>query len=191
MLRVFAGLEAPHTQTSRMEREVLLRQLPGKKTIVEIGVYEGSTTALLAEKADLDSTVYGIDPFFPGRLGICWGEVIAKHVTRTERASGRVRLVRRLSHEASDEVPGKVDFIFIDGDHSLEGIRRDWETWAPRVRSGGILALHDSFPRARQSPTLGSQRFYAERIASDPRYEEIAREGSLAILRKCLSNDEK
>jgi predicted O-methyltransferase YrrM len=33
--------------------------------------------------------------------------------------------------------------LFIDGDHSYEGVRRDWELYSPLVRPGGLIALHD------------------------------------------------
>jgi predicted O-methyltransferase YrrM len=144
----------------------------------------GATTALLVERADVDAVIYGIDPFFPGRLGICWGELVAKHVTRKARAADRVRFVKRLSPQAAETIPGEVDFLFVDGDHSLAGIRCDWETWAPRIRTGGILALHDSFPTPNSPPTLGSQAFYADVIAGDLRFEQIARQDSLAVLRR-------
>jgi predicted O-methyltransferase YrrM len=35
------------------------------------------------------------------------------------------------------------DFLFIDGDHSTEGARMDYDMYAPLVRSGGIVAFHD------------------------------------------------
>ena len=183
-INVLVGNEAPHTQTTPEERAELVRYLPGAKTIVEIGVFEGASTALLAVNADRDATIYGIDPMFPGRLGICWGEIVAKHVTKSERSTGRVRLVKRMSYEASNQVAGPVDFMFIDGDHSLEGIRRDWETWAPRIRPGGIMALHDSFLAPNSSQTLGSQKFYEDVISHDTRFKQIARQGSLSVLRR-------
>ena len=36
-----------------------------------------------------------------------------------------------------------VDFLFIDGDHSYEGVKKDWDMYKPLVREGGIIALHD------------------------------------------------
>ena len=36
-----------------------------------------------------------------------------------------------------------LDALFIDGDHSYEGVRADFERYAPLVRRGGIVALHD------------------------------------------------
>lgn len=38
---------------------------------------------------------------------------------------------------------GQFDFIFIDGDHTLEGVRKDFEMYGPLCRPGGIIAFHD------------------------------------------------
>ena len=38
-------------------------------------------------------------------------------------------------------LPSAIDFLFLDGDHSYEGVRRDFENYAPLVRPGGIVAL--------------------------------------------------
>lgn len=42
----------------------------------------------------------------------------------------------------------QIDFLFIDGDHSIEGVTSDWESFSPFVRSGGIVAFHDYDPFA-------------------------------------------
>lgn len=36
-----------------------------------------------------------------------------------------------------------IDFLFIDGDHSEEGVNADYRIWRPRVRSGGWIGFHD------------------------------------------------
>jgi predicted O-methyltransferase YrrM len=36
--------------------------------------------------------------------------------------------------------------LFIDGGHGPEPAHRDYETWAPKVAAGGLLAIHDVFP---------------------------------------------
>ena len=40
----------------------------------------------------------------------------------------------------------KVDFLFIDGDHTYEGVKRDFEMYSPLVKEGGIVAFHDICP---------------------------------------------
>jgi len=36
-----------------------------------------------------------------------------------------------------------LDFIFIDGDHSYEGVKRDYYNYLPFVKEGGFIAMHD------------------------------------------------
>jgi cephalosporin hydroxylase len=36
-----------------------------------------------------------------------------------------------------------IDFIFIDGDHSYNGVKTDYEMYGPLVRKGGVISFHD------------------------------------------------
>jgi predicted O-methyltransferase YrrM len=36
-----------------------------------------------------------------------------------------------------------VDFLFIDGDHTFDGVKQDYEMYSPLVRPGGVVAFHD------------------------------------------------
>jgi predicted O-methyltransferase YrrM len=49
--------------------------------------------------------------------------------------------IRGYSPAAGSEVPGEVDMVFIDGDHSREGITADIEHWLPRTRK--LICGHD------------------------------------------------
>ena len=46
-------------------------------------------------------------------------------------------------HASATPCDELVDFLFIDGDHSLEGVKLDDEQYGQLVRSGGIIAFHD------------------------------------------------
>ena len=48
--------------------------------------------------------------------------------------------------ETIARVEGPFDFAFIDGDHSYGGVRADWLNYSPLVRSGGLVAFHDTWP---------------------------------------------
>ena len=39
---------------------------------------------------------------------------------------------------------GPLEFLFINGHHSFDGLRQDREAWTPLMADGGIIALHDS-----------------------------------------------
>jgi predicted O-methyltransferase YrrM len=38
---------------------------------------------------------------------------------------------------------GKVDFLFLDGDHTYDGVKADFEMYSGLVRPGGLIAFHD------------------------------------------------
>ena len=72
--------------------------------------------------------------------------------------------------------------VFIDGGHGSEPAHRDYETWAPKVAAGGLLAIHDVFP----DPAQGGRPPYEiyTRALESGRFDEVddARCGSLRVL---------
>jgi len=36
-----------------------------------------------------------------------------------------------------------VDFLYIDGDHAYDAVKRDYEAWHPFVKKNGIIGFHD------------------------------------------------
>jgi predicted O-methyltransferase YrrM len=181
-----AGFDEPKTQTTEAERELLCSFLLGKKHVVEIGVFEGYTTRILAEQSDVDAMIYGIDPFFPGNLGVCWSEQIARKYNDQYLMNGKLNFIPKLSTEVGSDIPNSVDFVFIDGDHTLAGITADWGYWTNRLISGGIIALHDSVqsPDIHSDFTLGSIQYFESHIRHDVRFELMCQKDSLSVLRK-------
>jgi predicted O-methyltransferase YrrM len=72
--------------------------------------------------------------------------------------------------------------VFIDGGHTFEAARSDYESWADKVAPGGILAIHDLFP----NPDEGGQApitIYREALASG-RFDELPTTKTLGVLRR-------
>lgn len=179
-LKFFLLLDEPDTQVTQRELRCLLDHVNGAKVVVEIGCYEGRTTAALAKQTT--GKVYSIDPFFRGRLPVCYGELIAKAHCRRQGAAN-VQFLKGFSHDIAPTFDEPIDFLFIDADHTYEAIKKDWSDWAHKVRPGGIIALHDS-RLAENSPThLGSMQFYEQDVSQMKRVEEIGAVDSLAVLR--------
>lgn len=180
------GLHLPHSQTTEKERNLITKYADGKTTAVEIGVYEGRTTAVIAGSIAKNGKVFAIDPFFSGRLGIPYGKMIAHHYLRRKGLTGKIHFLEMLSHEAVALLKEDIDFLFIDGDHSYEGITRDWEDWAGKIRPGGIAALHDtSVPDHDPSvASLGSYRYFQNQIIHDDRFQWLETVDSLNILQR-------
>jgi hypothetical protein len=63
---------------------------------------------------------------------------------RLQPHEGRFQVHRRLSTEAADRfADASLDFVYLDADHSREGLLEDLEAWHPKVRAGGVIAGHD------------------------------------------------
>lgn len=56
---------------------------------------------------------------------------------------------------------GSIDLIHIDGFHSYEALKEDYESWLPKLADNGVMLLHD----VSQESGYGSARYYAEEIA--------------------------
>ncbi len=54
------------------------------------------------------------------------------------------------------------DLLFIDADHSEAGVRRDYEDYAPMVRSGGVIAFHDALKRPTYEEEITVWKFLAD-----------------------------
>jgi hypothetical protein len=54
-----------------------------------------------------------------------------------------IRKIMKKSEDAFDDIDFEIDLIHIDGDHSYEGVKRDFELYFEKVKHNGIITLHD------------------------------------------------
>lgn len=178
-LKYFAGLDSPITQVSAEELRLLTHHASNAKVLVEVGTFEGATTKALAEATSGD--VYSIDVFFPGRIGICYAEIIAR---RNCGGLGNVTILKGASADVALSFRQPIDFLFIDADHSYEGVKADWLVWFPKVRINGVIAMHDCKYTERMPEPQGSWAFYKKEVTEMSNVEEIGAVESLVVLRK-------
>jgi predicted O-methyltransferase YrrM len=184
-LGVLFGVSHPETQTTPREREALAKYASGAATVVEIGVFEGVNTVILSKAMRKDGKTFGIDPFFKGGLGVCYHKMITKTHLKRNKVRDLVSLIEKYSFDAVNDIPTKVDFIFIDGDHSWEGISKDWPLYSDKLKAGGIMALHDtSIIDADGGNVQDSVRYYNEVIRHDDRFEWVENVDRMNILRR-------
>ena len=165
---------------------MIARHATGAHCAVEIGVYEGVTTLVIAASMAPDGILYGVDPFLRGSLGISYGKVITERALRREHLSHKVQLIEKFSYDAAPFVTAPLDFAFIDGDHHYEAIERDWSDWSVKIKLGGLIALHDTQTPAHDLGVAGygSVRYFRETIARDPRFQVVDSADSLNVLRR-------
>ena len=145
----------------------LVRELCPER-VLEIGTSRGGTFYLWTRLAGDEATLISVD------LPPSWAlddpeEALTRKVFKSFRRGEQVlHFVRLDSHlaETRCEVVAALagtplDFLFIDGDHSYEGVRRDFLDYGPLVRPGGLVAFHDILPHSAGFAG-GVPRYWAE-----------------------------
>jgi cephalosporin hydroxylase len=147
------GYQGGFLRPIQIEEELarLLRDVRGLRpiTVLEIGTCHGGTLYLWTRLAQPDAMIISID--MPGgKFGGGYSSRHAAMYRRFARDKQTLKLIRADSHAPStrEEVDRvlmgrKVDFLFIDGDHTYDGVKMDWMMYSPLVRAGGIIAFHD------------------------------------------------
>ena len=113
--------------------------------VLEIGVSGGGTLALWAKLAKEDAHLVGVDLRIPEPArAVVSSKQKSRQTVRFIQGDSHQETIRRRIADLLHYQP--LDFLFIDGDHSYEGVKQDWEMYSPMVRSGGVVAFHDIVP---------------------------------------------
>jgi predicted O-methyltransferase YrrM len=157
--------------------------LPSNPTIVEIGVFMGRSTVLLAKARKLrgDGKIYCIDPFdcsgddysiphYERELkdtGVNSLEAVFLQNIKKQGLSDWVQVCKGTSAQIVSNWKSPVDLLLLDGDQSPEGAREAYESWLPFVKKGGFIILNNT--RDRTPGHDGNTRIAAELLAA-PRF---------------------
>ena len=85
----------------------------------------------------------------------------------------------------------KLDFLFIDADHTYEGIKRDFELYSPLMKKGGIIAFHDIVSSPDRS--IDAVHEFWEQNKNQFDFEEIIeysnqKAGGIGVVKKIVLN---
>ncbi|MGQ9691608.1 MAG: class I SAM-dependent methyltransferase [Thermoproteota archaeon] len=177
----FLGIRIKPAQVKEEIYEFIgLLQKHRPKVTLEIGTANGGTLFLFSHIAPPNATLISIDlpggPFGGGYPR--WKAPLYKSFSRGRQ---RIYLLRADSHNPATLekvmlilVNRKIDFLFIDGDHSYEGVKKDFEMYSPLVRKGGIIAFHDIVPGSSEN-VGGVPKFWGE-VKHGYGYREIIKD---------------
>lgn len=137
----------------RQEFNELLRVFKSLKPrkVLEIGSLYGGTLQQFMEAAEPGAFFVSVDLLTPlgGKPRIDqmqghdylfyeWAEEFGHKFRMLERDSGDSQTAETVRH-----ILGEIDFMFIDGDHTTEGLKRDIALYLPMLKAGGVAAFHD------------------------------------------------
>ena len=136
------------------ELESLVKLIESRKKprcVLEIGTMAGGTLWLWCQLAYPTAHIVSVD--LPGGD---WGggyseELVPKLLTYTKQQQ-TIQLFRCDSHDAQTlasvkrnlaRQKTKIDFLFIDGDHTYDGVKSDFAMYGPLVKEDGLIVFHD------------------------------------------------
>ena len=163
---------------NRFEVRKLLEKVKEVKPrfILEIGTAKGGTLFFFTRLAHKTAIIISVD--LPGGVMgggySTWKIPLYKSFTSPHQS---IHLLREDSHNINTLKTiksilkgNKLDFLFIDGDHTYEGVKKDFKMYKTLVRKNGLITFHDI-----NSETMGVFRFWRE-IKKRYKCEEIVRD---------------
>jgi hypothetical protein len=154
--------------------------------IVEVGSYRGRSTVALG-LGSMDGNrvpVFAIEPHeeFRGVLGGQFGPEDRGAFFRAMLDTACyqvVRLVNLSSEAVAAQWTKPVELLWIDGDHSYEGVKRDFCCWSPHLIDDATVAFDDA-----TDPTIGPCKLIDELLQSGM-FRKTETVNKITVLKKC------
>lgn len=125
------------------------------KVLVELGTHTGNSYFAFCQavaEAGLTTKCFAVDTWEGDEHAGQYGDDVFEEVAafNSSRYCGFSTLLRMTFDEALDSFPDRsLDILHIDGLHYYDAVRRDFETWLPKLASGAVVLFHDTQVRER------------------------------------------
>ena len=115
------------------------------KNIFEFGTYLGRTTCGFVELAD-DVTVHTLN--LPPEDDLRYGPYIGRYIKTSPHRERIHQIFSNSFAFAPDVYAQRMDFIFIDADHSYDAVKNDTQKAFQMLKPGGTIVWHDFAPKS-------------------------------------------
>lgn len=140
-------------------------RLKAGETYVEIGVQYGRSTYVAFTLLPPGVNIYAVD-ILDWQGGA--DTLSRKEFFKETGMDSTITYINKPSEEvASNWKDGPIDMIFIDADHSYEGVKTDVESWAPHLKVGGYIYFHDA--------DSGAVEKYVHELAANGEWEDFTK----------------
>ena len=135
------------------------------RLLVELGTHTGVSYAAFCEavmRCRTETRCYAVDTWLGDPHTQSYGEDVYQNFLgfHDRHYAGFSALIRSTFDDAvSHFMDGSIDLLHIDGYHTYDAVRHDFETWYPKLSDRGVVLFHDTNMRERD---FGVSRFFEE-----------------------------
>ncbi len=153
-----------------------LTEILQPRSFVELGVFKGDSYCAFCQAIsalNLGTRAYGVDTWAGDKhagfyTSVVLDELQKHHDPRYHRFS---RLLQTTFDEAAESfAAGSIDLLHIDGLHTYEAVRHDFETWLPKLSDRAVVIFHDTNVRHGD---FGVWRFWSEVVQQYPGFDFV------------------
>ncbi len=150
------------------------------RVIVELGTHHGVSYAAFCEAVTryrIDARCYAVDTWQGDEHAGHYGDAVFEALRRFHdaRYAGFSELLRCTFQEALPHfADGSIDLLHIDGFHTYDAVRGDFESWRPKLSSRAVVLFHDTNERRGD---FGVWRLWRELQAAHPGFEFLHSHG--------------
>jgi predicted O-methyltransferase YrrM len=148
----------------------------------EIGRFKGGSTLIFASALPDGAELWSYDLLVALRPDMP-GEQLDLELRGALERYGLDRKVHLVVGDSRtvDPPPAPLELLFVDGDHTYEGARADYERWRNFVRPGGHLLFHDAVDTGRYGNVYpGVARLVQEIVGRDGDFDRRDGAGTIA-----------
>jgi hypothetical protein len=187
-------LQSPSAWLGHLPFAAWVIQEVSPKIFVELGTHYGHSYFSFCQsvsEAGLSTKCYAVDTWQGDEHAGRYNDDIFNKVNayHQERYAEFSRLLRMTFDDAvayfSDE---SIELLHIDGLHTYEAVRHDFDTWLPKLAAGAIIIFHDINVRERN---FGVWKLWEELQASYPNNLEFVHSHGLGVLQLNNAPDDK
>ena len=159
------SLQVPNAWCGHLPFAAWLVRILEPKIFVELGTHSGNSYFSFcqsAKESNLAAKCYAVDTWQGDEHAGNYGDEVFHQVNDHNQAhyAGFSRLFKMKFDEAmSHFADGSIELLHIDGLHTYEAVKHDFETWLPKLASGAVVLFHDINVRERG---FGVWKFWEE-----------------------------
>ncbi len=130
------------------ERVKIYQLSVNTRYVVEIGSYIGASACCFGASAIMNAKmrILCIDTWNNDSMSEGCRDTWSEFLDNTSRYSQFITPIRGFSAHVLEKIYSitpVIDLLFIDGDHSYDGVKSDWETYKYFLKPGSIIIFHD------------------------------------------------